>query len=270
MAVNTELDEKIRRLAAVQTPSPEGIVLRAFGGRNLLAALLVEVDDTVVGRTLHVTNDAGGALLFDVANRLLLNVRRRDAAVPSSAPAKLISVPENPQNPEFLAALRDLLDGFIGQSQTLVLGTGKAPESQPSETIGISAANLAKAWDLDLRPKGAPSLPEVLDSVLFDHRDDIVTWVRFDDGQTNCGGSPDHFSELEALAKQLTLELAGLEKTAPGAPTDRCVATYDIAARPGLTVLYGGYGGNAVALLVQNSRLAPLALRLQEVLHGWD
>lgn len=269
MTTPDELQHKIERLAAAGAPAATGRRLAPFGGRSLLSTLLVEVDETMLGRTLRVANATGGEMLLDVHNRRLLQLRAPGADRNGAQGESVLWRPSDPPDTGTVTALRDLLDGFIGDSETLLLRGDPGALSHSADMLGISAKRLAEDWGLALAPPAEQPLADVLDAILAESKEHVVTWVRRQDGHTDCGGDSTLFDQAEALTRSLESSVFAPSPALPTLSRDRCVFTLDRYGKAGLGVILASFEGVLVTLLVRPVALNRLAGRLQEVLHGW-
>ncbi|WP_068114858.1 hypothetical protein [Tropicimonas marinistellae] len=269
MKLPDDLQHKIERLAAAGASSAAGRQLRAFGGRTLLASVLQEIDETVLARTLRLANAEGRELLLDVHNRRVLRVRAPSARQFCGRALSTIWQPEDTRDPETISFLRDLLDGFIAESDALQVWEETQTAEQPEDGFGISAKKLADAWEVVLAPSGRLPMVDVLDGILARHRGTILCWVRRFDGQTDCGGDAGLFEQAEALARKLERDVFAASRALPDLSRDRCVFALNRFGGSGHGVILASFDGILLTLLIRPAGLDAMVNDLQEVLHGW-
>ncbi|MFD0981251.1 hypothetical protein [Tropicimonas aquimaris] len=258
-----DIARKIRRLSSAGGQGNRGRLLRAFGGRSLLASLLLEVDETILPRTLRIGNGSGSEIVLSAANRRLLQ-----ASAGSSTGRGGVEIEPDSQDPDSMNALLDLLEDFIAGSETLRVRS-EAPGSATSGLIGVSARRLSDTWGAPMYPPEAPSLPEQLDAVLMEHRSGIVAWQRRQDGQTDCGGDACFYDDLGPLSATLEKRALRLSRTLSDLSRERCLFMFDHHGEAGHDVILASLDGAVLTLLVRPEAQAPLASALRDLLHGW-
>ncbi|SFC58439.1 hypothetical protein [Tropicimonas isoalkanivorans] len=268
MSVSDDLERKLERLASAGSSAASGRTLTPLGGRTLLATLLLEIDETVLADRFRVANTAGREILVVAHNRRLLQVRAPESRQLVGGPDSILWQPTDEPDPENVAFLRNFLEGFIADSDRLQIFA--APKgAQGGSDFGISAKRLAEEWDVALLPPAERPLVEVLDAIMSENKEQIVTWVRRIDGQTECGGDATLFEPTETLAQTLEREVFATSPALPNLSRDRCVFTLDTFGKAGNGVIFAAFEGILVTLLVRPSGLVRLARDLQETLHGW-
>ncbi len=153
MTEDRRLRDKLAKLAAEAETVEDGRRRLSPGATGLVAAMLAEIDETILGRRITFETDHGRRLSVDVANRRLLRV----AEVPdeSAGPEGLLG-PLGPDSdgilPAVIAAMRRLAEG---QNSLLVATVPLDAASEP-DVLGRSVAALARAAGIDLYSDAAP------------------------------------------------------------------------------------------------------------------
>ena len=239
----------MERLAS---PAAPGAVRRlaADDAEGLMAAILCEVDETMLGRELDFRNGRGETVGLDVLGRRLLRVRAiapadRAAPFPGLAGTPLA----DPQAPA-AAALRALLAEFVAGSDSLTVTARKLARRPQSADLGCAPQALAEAWGLVLRddgPEGIAGFIAACDAL-------ADAWLALENRAPSArSGDPALAARLAAIA---AAGIALPERNAPG-----CI----VLDGPGgaQLLLYGRDGGQEVLMAFP-------ADRLEAVLDAWQ
>lgn len=155
MSEDRRLRDKLARLAS-DAEEVAGGARRLSGGPggDLLAAILVEIDETILARRLTFRTDDGRHLTAEVANRRLLRL----TDLPSGDPA--LSEPLGPESDPVLPSLIDALRTFAAGQTAISVETGPLPQRGQPDVLGRSAAALAEAAGIELYAASpAPDAP---------------------------------------------------------------------------------------------------------------
>jgi len=244
------LDRALARLAATHGHEGDALVLRPFGRRSPLGALLAAIDETVLPRTLLIRNAAGETLSFDAARRRLIAVRPGPGApVPPSAP--------DPNDASGLDLLGQALHDFAARAP-LHLRQKAATDAAAAE--GMRAADLATRWGAPMAAGPPPDPGDILDRLLDAHAGVIrACLIAADPAEAEADGEPQARALLDEFAR-----------TAAACPA---------AQRGGrlLAVSRSGYGlallempGVALGLATEPGAADAVTADLQRVLLGWS
>ncbi|RDC68067.1 hypothetical protein DLJ49_20245 [Rhodovulum sp. 12E13] len=149
-----DLPRLLRKLAAPRAPA--GGRGGALGeGDAALAALLDEIDETVMARRLLLANAAGDELALEVCNRRLLRAGppEQGHAVPGAGGATLTYA-----GLEDLAALRAAFARFCGAGG-VHLRERRPGGSASLEQTGVAVGTLRQAWGLPAHDAGSDAAP---------------------------------------------------------------------------------------------------------------
>lgn len=142
------LTDKLARLAAAAEPmSGDARVLRGDSPRALLAAILREVDETILARTLEIRTPEGGGLSIDVYSRRVLRV---NAPVPPGAPEGIEGLSLADAGPEIVGDLLSLLQAFIAESSEAHVNSRPVQTEVEATEYGLAASSLAAMWEMEL------------------------------------------------------------------------------------------------------------------------
>ncbi|MFC2968010.1 hypothetical protein [Acidimangrovimonas pyrenivorans] len=228
-----------------------GRLLDLAGPGDGTAAILREIDETVLGRELDFTNDAGAVLGLDVSGRRLLRVR----SVPDAAFAALAGQALSGTRDETAATLHGLIERFAGTSAALTVTARKlARRPQVGEELGCAPAALAEAWQVSLT---APPRGGGLDGFLATAAPLSRAWFVLDgDEITDQAGDDALLQRLYAAAE------AGIPLPEPeGGDAEAPVCLIQRGPDPDApAVLFGAAGARSLLMLFPPDRLRALRL----------
>ena len=151
----SRLEQKLAKLRQRNRAPGEARVLRGSGER-LVAAILTEIDETILPRRVSFAADGGKTLHLAVGNR------RLQALV---APAPVVDQSDAVTNvalksveDDAVMVLRDVVAGFVDGAEALTVTTARFVDLSPPSDVGVPVDQLAKAWGLDAMT-GRPADP---------------------------------------------------------------------------------------------------------------
>ncbi|MCU0853520.1 MAG: hypothetical protein MUF63_01085 [Rhodobacteraceae bacterium] len=149
MSEDKRLRDKLAKLADEEAGAGE----RRLGG-DLVEAMLEEIDEAILGRTLTFRGEDGAVLALQAANRRLLCV----TAVPEGLAVEraMVLAPLGPEDEAALAAVAGALKAFAAGRREVVVTA--LPFDQPLDPgmRGRSAAAVAKVLGITLYDRPAP------------------------------------------------------------------------------------------------------------------
>ncbi len=164
------------RLHALQTSSrfsPGGQrILVAAGGGNPLNALLLEIDETLLARTLHFENEGGASLDLEVAGRRILRLAAATGVVGADS---CLSVPALDES--HLDDLRRIVEAFAAPGRGLRVVTTPFDRLGDSVSVGLPVARLADALAIDLTATAADQTDGFLQRMIGHIGDGLVAWT---------------------------------------------------------------------------------------------
>lgn len=238
------IERKLTRLAAAPGPAmAEGRLVAS--GPGLLAALLNELDETVLARRLGFTTDTGQRLYCDVYGRRLLALRPPLPASAAGVPGAeaLIDTPLGALDDDGMARLRALFEAFLAGASRLYAISADLPEERNPAVLGTAASTLAAAWELtlDAEPPAGPPL-DLFQSAVAPL---ALAWLRVADRTADkWGGAPDGVARLTRFAAETRTSLLAPDP--------------DPTAGPRFTIL--GRQGDAGHLVIAQDGLTALVL----------
>lgn len=194
------LEEKLTKLRQKVRAPGEARKLRGADAGARLAALVTEIDETILPRRLSFTTAAGDVHLA-VANRRLQALL---SPAPAAIAVDLVDHPladsEDPKLPQLGAALTSVLDGpeapQISAVRLKVLF---------GSDIGVPASQLARVWSVgdagEMRPE------DILDRFLAALPPDDIAWLRIAGEEVVAQGGP--ADAVEDLGAQAAVFLDG-------------------------------------------------------------
>ncbi|MEL6167787.1 MAG: hypothetical protein AAFR35_03800 [Pseudomonadota bacterium] len=195
MGDDLPLDGLLTKLASAGLSGPGPRIIARLGGADPLAAILSEIDETVLPRTLDFSTDAGRRVHCDVVGRRLLKVS--DIVSPSPLPgqAALLGADLDASQGDAGDRLRAMFLGAMQGADILsveahMLGRDVAPGE-----VGISAALLADMWGFALDPDPPTDAAAVLGGFLSAIEQNVQAgiWMH--------GEEADSFGEEATLAR---------------------------------------------------------------------
>lgn len=232
MADAVRLEVRIAQLAKPVSMLAPGF--RRLSGTNpesLLAALLLEMDETVLPRVFKVITDSGQSAFLNVANRRLLQIDRSGGQFGSLEPPF--------DNAESLV---DQLRHIFAGATKAGLRSSRAASADTLFDVGFTLSTLAAAGSVDFGDLPDPDPVPAFFSALVDC---MIAWVKLDptghSGEQ--GGDPDRCRRLESLARE---GLADIDA--------QLIHSLENPDHPGCILLNSG--GGSVALIYARSKNA--------------
>jgi hypothetical protein len=204
------------RLLALQTASrfaPGGPrILTAPGEVNPLRALLAEIEETLLARTLRFETDAGARLELEVAGRRLL---RLAAASGVTGAETCLAAPA--LDDSHLADLVRVLSAFARPGCALNVVVSPLDRAGDGVSVGLPVARLLDALSIDAAAAANPApepMPEPASSGDLLHRmidrmgPSLVAWILHSPNRADQRGGPEEM--VQPLGRFLDEEFAAL------------------------------------------------------------
>lgn len=194
MSDDERLQRTLAKLAGPATPeSGDGreLPLGEGPGEGPLAAVLTEVDETLLARRLRFRDEEGRSFALDVYGRRLLSLA---PPLPAEADRTLEGRPlEEDDTPALRAALEALTRGAARMWVT----ADSLPEARDPARLGLAGERLAEAWGLVLGGGLPPPPAAALDRIVERAGPAALAWVRTGAGAGR-GGDGAAVARLEA------------------------------------------------------------------------
>jgi hypothetical protein len=139
------LRNKLDKLAAEDGGAGPRLLSPTTDG-GLTRAILEEIDETILPRTLEFRAPDGSALSLEVANRRLLGI----AGPPDGPEGEAHLAPLPPDDDAALARVADALARFAGSAASLTVAAAPLSRAAGAGTLGRSAAAIAEVLGLTL------------------------------------------------------------------------------------------------------------------------
>ena len=177
-AVNdfARLQEKIAKLRDRERAPGDGRALRAPDANGLLAALLQEIDETILARRMTLTLKGGRSVSLAVANRRLQGVLAPAPSGLSAVAGVALKGAEDDAAQTIRTGLQDLFEGG-GSVPVLAVRLGK---DDLGSDAGVAAVLLGRAWSVDIAPKGPADPGEVIGTFLASLGEAARCWLRIE------------------------------------------------------------------------------------------
>jgi hypothetical protein len=217
--MNLPLHSRLRALQTASRFAPGARrVIAAGAAVSPLAALLREVNETILARTLHFEADGGMALTLEVAGRRVL---RLVAATGVEGAAACLALPAlEDAHREDLAGLLQAFAQADRDLRVLVSPLGRSGEGM---SVGVPVVLLAEWLKIDLNGEDAPKVPVdgFLPKMIAAMGEGLVAWLMRRDGETSAvleeagpeemvehlqGFLADEFAALSTQLDQVTLK----------------------------------------------------------------
>ncbi len=200
MSEFARLEEKLAKLRQKERAPGEGRKLRGAGADALLAAIVTEIDETILPRRLSFATPEGDVHLA-VANRRLQALL---APAPGSVPEALVGHALPDAEDPALAELGTALKAVLGETDAVGVTAARMTETFASD-IGVPAEQLPRVWNVAESVAASPE--DVLAGFLASLDTGTVAWLKIEGEEvTGQGGADD---AVAALGEQAAVFLDG-------------------------------------------------------------
>ena len=193
------LEDKLNKLRQRERAPGEGRKIRASDADAMLAAIVTEIDETILPRRLTFTLDNGVAIHLAAANRKL---QAAMSPIPNGIDPALadqdLSDAEDPKLASLALGLRTVLDG----ADTLKVSAMR-PKSLFASDVGVTTSLLKKAWGVEeSRSTTAEKNPDAILTAFLTWLDGKAdAWLRIDgEAVTDQGGADEAVAALGETA----------------------------------------------------------------------
>lgn len=201
------LEDKLSKLRQRERIAGEGRKLGGASAEARLAAIVTEIDETILPRRLTFEVENGPRIHLAVANRKLQALMapvpensRVDATAFADAPLSDVDAPE-------VTKLRDLLLAVLEVDAPVSIQSERPAKGGFASDVGIPANILSRNWRVSDGQPEVLSPEEIVTRFLSGLKEDRVTWLRIEgENVTDQGGVPE---AVEALGEQAAIFLDG-------------------------------------------------------------
>lgn len=257
------LEEKLAKLRQRERAPGEARKLKGSDADALLAAIVMEIDETILPRRLSFALDANTAIHVSVANRRL-------QALLSPAPKGIDSALADQELPDAddpkVAALGVGLRAVLGDVESLTV-SAERPKTLFASDIGVPTSQLAPAWGISTEA-AAPAVPsEVLGAYLSSITNEANAWLRIEgEAVIDQGGAPEAVAELvEAAALFLDGYFSKFDTAFPE-PSESCGTIISPGSNQSTALFFIEYGELSALIAAKPESVFALATRWQKLI----
>ncbi len=171
----SRLEQKLAKLRQRERAAGEKRVMRGDHDR-LLAAVVTEIDETILPRRVSFQAEDGPAFHLAVANRRLQALLAPAPAAEGAAQLADTAL-NNAEDPN-VAALKAVLEKVFGKADAFSITTHKQSGDGFPSDIGVPAAQLSRAWGIATTEGTTPK--ELLASFVSGLGDRSIAWLRIE------------------------------------------------------------------------------------------
>lgn len=252
MSGKKQVGDKLSRLAG-RASRPLDYRLEAPDVAALAAAILSEVDEIVLGRSVDFTEARGGVLGLDIAGRRLLRVRSLPPGPGAEGFAAFLGAPLSGGDTAALTALHAALGALVSGGGAVDVTVRRLADPPEGADIGCNASALAAAWATADGPPEAPAsaaAPGVAGFVAA-CAGRAAAWIVTEAGEVSDHTGPDaEVARLRALSQSVTPE-TGLGGAGPACAVFGVPGTAQLLFR-------GDHDGRGVLLICTAGALQTL------------
>jgi hypothetical protein len=212
--------------------------------KNLLAGLLLEIDEAILPRQIKVMADTGRITHLRIGNRRLLDIQ----------PAQSLESRESCSSADPGILLDHLNEALAGATEAEILVTRLAPE-QCQVDKGCPAVALAAASAIVLHRQANPDPVPAFYAAL---KGDMIAWITLD-RTGNCqkrGGEAGWVERLVDLSGDGLAEIDAQMVQALSAPDEPGCVILDFGGEGGFLLVYARSGSSGFAAILPASRIS--------------
>lgn len=189
--------DKLAKLRQRERVAGEGRRLRGATPEALVAAVVAEIDETILPRRLTFQVEGGVDVHLAVANRRLQALMSPVPELKGVEADKLADHPlADAEDPGVSQTKEVLLATFAEAVSVTIQSARPAGDGYPSD-IGVPANILARAWGLSETVEEALSPDQLVSRFLGELGDDAIAWLRIEgESVTDQGGDASVIEEL--------------------------------------------------------------------------
>lgn len=200
MSEFARLEEKLAKLKQRERTVGEGRKLRGAGTDALLAAIVTEIDETILPRRVSFELPSGTVHLAVANRRLQALLAPAPAGVPASLVGHALPDVEDPA----VAELGEVLKALLADAESIALTAMRPVESFASD-IGVPADQLPRVWSVAERT--AVTAADTLQSFLKELDTNMVAWLHIEGEEVAAQGGEE--AAIASLSEHAALFLDG-------------------------------------------------------------
>lgn len=251
MSEFARLEEKLAKLRARERAPDEKRKLRGAGADGLLAALVTEIDETILPRQLSFDTPAGMVHLAVANRRLQALIAPAPPAVPEDLVGHALPDAEDPKLSELGSALKALLS----EAETVAISAIRLKTTFASD-IGVPAVQLPRVWSVDAPTAAAPA--DILERFLVRLDTARTAWLRIEGEEVTGQGGPE--DQVASLGETAAIFLDGY--------FSKFDAAFRTPARACGTLISAGQSTGAALLFVEIGTLSAFVVAPPDEIFG--
>ncbi|MBT8426313.1 MAG: hypothetical protein KJO67_15165 [Silicimonas sp.] len=191
------LEDKLAKLRQRERIAGEGRRLRGASPETLLAAVVAEIDETILPRRLTFKVEGGASVHLAVANRRLQALASPVPELDGVASAGLADHPLPDAEEPGVAQVRDvLLAAFADAAPVAIQSSRPSGKDYPSD-IGVPSNILARVWGISELEDETLTADALVSRFLEGLGNDAIAWLRIEgESVTDQGGDASAIEEL--------------------------------------------------------------------------
>lgn len=257
------LEQVLAKLRQRERAPGEGRKLSGTDGAARLAALVTEIDETILPRRLSIGLGGAGALHLAVANRRLQALL---GPAPDGVPPEMEGRKLADTNDPAVAELGAALGQVLGAPDLAPISTARLETPFPSD-VGIPAPQLARTWGTAGVSDAAAADPgALLGGFLESVAGDVSAWLRIEgEDVTGENGETEGMSDLAAVFLDSYFSRFDMAYPEPAFALATVIAPRDAGGR---AVLFVEVGDVSAVILAPSGKMPGLAARWQRLVAG--
>lgn len=257
---HNRLETALAKLRQKELVSGSGRVLRGGSADALIAAIVTEIEETILPRRLSMKTDGGATLHFAAANR-----RLQALLSPAADAAKqLENVALKDAEDENVARLLDVLKTELATSTSLTVTSSRlGAHSYPSD-IGVPSNILSRTWNLASSEKSEVGADEIVQDFLASLDNQAIGWIQIEGEEVTAESGEEEF--IAELSEQAALFLDGYFAKSDALFSEHSVGKA-IALGPqgnGTAILFVDYNDTSAFIALPSAGVGTLATQWQK------
>ena len=260
------LEDKLAKLRQRERIAGEGRRLRGATAEALLAAVVTEIDETILPRNLSFSVENGATVRLSVANRRLQALAAPAPDVNGVDAGKLVGHPLADAEDPALGELKKVLLAAFAEAASVSIQSARPEGGGFPSDVGVPSNILSRAWGLSETVGEEISPEDLLSRFLAGIGDDAIAWLRIQgEDVTDQGGDA---AILEQLGDHAAVFLDGYFGKFEGLYTEESFALATLVAPVGPEghgVLFIEIGELSAFIAINGERAPELATVWQKM-----
>ena len=259
----SRLEDKLAKLRQRERAPGEARKLRGADADGLLAAIVAEIDETILPRHLSFALDENSAIHISVANRRLQALL---SPAPKGIDAALVDQELPDADDPKVLALGVGLRKVLGEADSLTV-SGTRPKSLFASDIGVPTTQLTRVWGISTDEAATIDPAELLGKYLTTITAEVNAWLRIEgEAVTDQGGDSDAVADLGEKAALFLDGYFSKFDTAFPEPSDSCGTVISPASDKAAALFFIEYGELSALISAKPDKVLALASRWQKLI----